>query len=41
MPVKGKKLKAIVYVEPKGEVVPSGVRLHVWIKDLAVTGDID
>jgi PmbA protein len=32
-------LKAIMYVEPEGEVVPSGVCPHVWVKDLAVTGE--
>ena len=32
-------LKAIVYVEPKVKVTPSGVAPQIWIKDLSITGE--
>lgn len=32
-------LKAIVYLEPEAEVTPGGVCPHVWVKELAITGE--
>jgi len=32
-------LKAIVYVEPKVKVTPSGIAPQIWVKDLSITGE--